>query len=86
MDENNRQGAHEFEKNCIDVEELTEGVIGVFVNNKLRIAGEEIDFIHNSDVEINETILDEEARRDIEPKEANSATGASVLNGLMAGL
>ena len=35
--ENNVLGVHEFGRNCVDVEESTEGVLGEFVNNKLRI-------------------------------------------------
>ena len=41
VDGNNRQGAHEFERNCVDVEEPTKGVIGVLVNNELRIVDKE---------------------------------------------
>ena len=44
-DENNRQGVCEFERNCADIEESTEGVIGVFVNNKLRIVDKKKLFI-----------------------------------------
>ena len=59
VDENDRQGVCEFEESFIDVEELTKGVIGVFVNNKLRIVDKEKDFIHDSNIEINDVTLDE---------------------------
>ena len=50
-DENNIQGVYEFGKKCVDVEESTESVIGVFVNNKLRIVDKKKDFILNNNAE-----------------------------------
>ena len=58
VDENNRHGVCEFERNFVDIEESNEGVIGVFVKNKLRIVDKKKDFIHNDNVEINEIVLD----------------------------
>ena len=56
------------------------------MKNKLRIFDKKKDFIDNNNVEINETILNEEMRRDIEQKEAIAATHASFSNGSMAGM
>ena len=77
---------HEFERNCVDTEESTEGEIGACAKNKLIIFDKKKDFINNNNVEINETILNEELGRAIEQKEVISPTDASVVNGAMAGV
>ena len=84
-DESNRQGACEFERNCVDIEESAEGVVGVLVSNKLRIADEKKDFSRSNDVEASEKNLGKEVRRAMEKKEAIVATGVPVLSGETAG-
>ena len=44
ISDNNRQRNYEHEKECDEIAEKNKGVIGVFVNNELRITDENYNF------------------------------------------
>ena len=86
VSDNNGQNKYEYEKEEEEIEVQCEGVIGVFVNNKLRIIDTNSDFqeIPQEDLEI--IVFSEDIKQAIAENEAIAATDASVKDGIMAGV
>ena len=84
--DNNGQNKYEYEKEEEVIEVQCKGVIGVFVNNKLRIIDTNSDFqeIPQEDFEI--IVFSEDIKQTIAENEAIAATAASVKDGIMAGV
>ena len=57
ISENNRQRIYDYDQECNEIDQTCAGVIGVFVQNKLRMIDENSNFIKREEYQGNITLL-----------------------------
>ena len=83
---NNIQDKHEYEKEAEEIEDNSQGVIRVFINNTLRIIDRNCNFQHMHQEDASRFVFNDEIEQEIVRKEVIAVTDASDKHVSMTGV